>query len=226
MSETGELAESKLSSLQALQIRECSFSFRGFFDRPRPLESIHTTQLAEAFLDTFREYNLSAADIVLEKGDSLFGYSLKAHLYNRLVSINVGAIAVEASFLRLVAIADRRIAAECIKKLIDLFGPLLSQYCFFEAAIHADFSSAKDREDFFSHHADGGLELGGILAYKKMDKEHLIRLEIDQSYTYPNGAFIDLRTMGMTLQAFLSSDPIWRRFFDLIEPFHVRLNDV
>jgi hypothetical protein len=225
MNKTGELAESKTASLQKLQVRECSFSFRGFFDRPRSLESINTTQLADAFLDTFREYNLSAADVVLEKGDSLFGYSFKAHLYNRLVSINVGAIAVEASFLRLVALADRRIAAECIKKLIELFRPQLSQYCFFEAAIHADFSAAKDREDFFFRNAEGGLDLGGILAYKKMDKE-LIRLEIDQSYTYANGAFIDFRTMGMTLQDFLSSDPIWRRFFELTERFHLRLDDV
>jgi hypothetical protein len=58
-----------------------------------------------------------------------------------------------------------------------------------------------------------------------MDKE-LIRLEIDQSYTYANGAFIDFRTMGMTLQDFLSSDPIWRRFFELTERFHLRLDDV
>jgi hypothetical protein len=226
MNKTGELAESKISSLQTLQIRECSFSFRGFFNEPRPLESINTAQLADAFLDTFREFNLSAADVVLEKGDSLFGYAFKAHLYNRLVSINVGAIAVEASFLRLVAVADRRIAADCIKKLIELFRPLLSQYCFFEAAIHADFSFVKDREDFFSRNADGGLDLGGILAYKKVDKQQLIRLEIDQSYTYPNGAFIDFRTMAMTLEDFLSSDPIWRRFFELVERFNLRLDDV
>jgi hypothetical protein len=226
MNETSEIAKSKASSVETLKIRECSFSFRGFFERPRSLESIHTNQMADAFLDTFREYNLSAADVALEKGDGLFGYSFKAHLFNRLLSINVGAIAVEGTFLRLLAVADRRLAAECIKKLIELFRPALSQYCSFEAAIHADFNSAKEREDFFSHNARGGLELGGILAYKKLDNQQVIRMEIDQSWTFQNGAFIDFRTMGMRLDELLSSDPIWRRFFELIEGFHLRLDDV
>jgi hypothetical protein len=226
MKETSEVAKSTASSLETLKIRECSFSFRAFFDRPRSLESIHINQLADAVLDTFREYNVSAADILLEKGDGLFGYSFKTHLLNRLLSINVGAVAVEGTFLRLLTLADRRLAAECIKKLIELFRPALSKYCFFEAAIHADFNSAKEREAFFSNHAQGGLELGGILAYKKLDNQRVLRIEIDQSWTFENGAFIDLRTMGTTLEELLSSDPIWRRFFELLEGFHLRLDDV
>ncbi len=226
MNETAELAKSETSCLETLKIRECTFSFRGFFDRPRSLESIRTNQIADAFLDTFREYNLSAADILLEKGDSLFGYSLKAHLFNRLLFINVGAIAVEGTFNRLLGAADRRLAAECIKKLAEVFREGLSQYCFFEAALHADFDSAKKRGDFFSLNADGGLELGGILAYKKLDNQQLIRVEIDQSFTFENGVFIDFRTMGMRLDALLSSDPIWGRFFQLIEGFDLRLDDV
>jgi hypothetical protein len=43
--------------------------------------------MADSFLDTFREYNLRPADVILEKGDGLFGYSLKAYLFNRLLSI-------------------------------------------------------------------------------------------------------------------------------------------
>jgi hypothetical protein len=182
--------------------------------------------MADSFLDSFREYNLTPADIILERGDGLFGYSLKAYLFNRLLSINVGAIAVEGAFLRLLAIADRRLAAECIKKLIELFRPVLSQYCFFEAAIHADFNTGKERENFFRNKAQGGLDFGGILAYKKPDDQQVIRIEIDESYTFQNGAFIDFRTMGMTLEQLLSSDPIWGRFFKLIEGFHLSLNDV
>ena len=226
MNETQDLAKSEASSIETLKIRECSFWFRAFFDRPRSLESIHTNQIADAFLDTFREYNLSAADIVLERGDCLFGYSLKAHLFNRLLSINVGAVAVEGTFLRLLAVADRRLAAECIKKLVEVFRGELSQYCFFEVALHAEFNSAKQRTDFFLLNADGGLELGGILAYKRLDDQQLIRVEIDQSYIFENGAFIDLRAATMTLEELLSSDPIWHRFFELIEGFDLRLDDV
>ena len=226
MNKTSEATTSKASSLETLKIRDCSFSFRAFFDHPRSLESIRATEMAEMFLDAFREYNLSATDVVLEKGDGLFGYSFRAQLFNRLISINVGALAVEGSFSRLLQAVDRRLAAECIKKLTTIFREVLSQYCFFEVALHADFDSAKKREDFLSLNADGGLELGGILAYKKLDNEQLIRVEIDQSYTFENGVFIDFRTMAMRLDALLSSDPIWRTFFQLIEGFDLRLDDV
>jgi len=226
MTETSQVRKSRPSALETLSIRECSFSFRAFFDRPRTLQSVQTTELADAFLDTFHEQNLSAADITLDKGDSLFGYSIKAQLYSRLVSINVDAIAVEGAFLRLLTAADRGIAAECIKKLIELFRPALSQNCFFEAAIHADFGSTKAREEYFSHHADAGLELGGVLGYKRIQNQQLIRVQIDQSYTYENGAFVHFSTVGMTVEAFLSSDPIWRRFFQLTERFALKLDDV
>jgi hypothetical protein len=228
MNQTPGVAKSQeqAPSVETLKIRECSFSFRAFFERPRPLSSVNTTELADAFLETFRDQNLSAADITLEKGDSLFGYSFKAHLYTRLVSITLGAIAVEGAFLRLLAIADRRIAAECIKRLVELFRPELSQSCFFEAAIHADFSSLKAREEFFSRNAHAGLEVGGLLGYKKLGNQQLIRVQIDQSFTYGDGAFILFSTVGMTLETFLSSDPIWRRYFELIERFGLRLEDV
>ena len=81
--------------------------------------------------------------------------------------MNVGAMVVEGTFLRLLTAADRHIAGECIEKLIELFRPALLQVCLFEAVIHADFSSAKAREEFFSRHANAGLELGGILGYKE-----------------------------------------------------------
>jgi hypothetical protein len=226
MNEATQAPKPQAASLQTLTIRDCSFAFRAFFERPRSLESVHLSQMAEAFLDTFREYNVSAADVILEKGDGLFGYSLKAYLFNRLLSINVGAIAVEGTFLRLLAVADRRLAAECIKKLIELFRPVLSQYCSFEAAVHADFNSRTERENFFRDKAQGGLDFGGILAYKKLEDQQVIRIEIDQSYTFENGAFIDFRTMAITLEQLLSSDPIWSRFFKLIEGFYLTLNDV
>ena len=67
MKQTSEAAKSQTSSLETLKIRECGFSFRGSFDKPRSLEVVNTTGLADAFLQTFREHNVSAADIVLER---------------------------------------------------------------------------------------------------------------------------------------------------------------
>jgi len=226
MSETSQVANSPSSSPETLTIRDCGFSFRASFDRPLTLQSVNTTELTNAFLDTFREQNLSAADITLEKGDSLFGYSIKAHLYSRLITINVSGIGIESTLLRLLTAADRGIGAECIKKTIELFGGALSPNCLFEASVHADFGSSEARHAFFSGHAEGGLELGGVLGYKRIQNEQLIRVQIDQSYAYENGAFIYFTTLGMTVETLLSSDPIWRRYFELTENFALKLKDV
>ncbi len=76
MNETPASAKSAVSSLETLNIRDCSFSFRAFFEHPHSLEAISVDQLANTLLERFREQNLSVAEITLEKGDSLFGYSL------------------------------------------------------------------------------------------------------------------------------------------------------
>jgi hypothetical protein len=213
------------SAIAALAVRECAFLFRGFFAQPQPLLSIDLKSITDKFLSTFKEYNLTATDISFDRGDSLFGYSLKAGLFNGLVSFNVGAMSIEGTFSRLLRATDRRLAADCIKKLVEIFSEGLSEFCYFEIALHADFNSTKERLDFFSRKAQGGLATVGILGYRQLDDQQSIRLEIDQSYTFPDGAFIGWRTIGMKLAKLLSFDPIWATFFSLIEAFDLQLQD-
>jgi len=213
------------SAIAPLAVRDCGFLFQGAFAQPRPLSSIDLKQITDKFLSTFQEYNLTATDISLDRGDSLFGYSLKAQLFNGLVSFNLGAISIEGKFTRLLRAADRRLAADCIKKLVEIFREGLSEFCYFEIVLHADFSSSKERVDFFSRKAQGGLDIVGILGYRQLDDQQTIRLEIDQSYTFPDGAFIAWKTIGMKLTTLLSSEPIWATFFSLIEVFNLQLKD-
>lgn len=213
------------SAIAALAIRDCAFLFQGSFAQPRPLPSIDLKSLTDKFLSTFQEYNLTATDISFDRGDSLFGYSLKAGLFNGLVSFNVRALSIEGTFNRMLRAADRRLAADCIKKLVEIFREGLSEFCYFEIALHADFNSPKERLDFFSRKAQGGLAIVGILGYRQLDDQQRIRLEIDQSYTFPDGAFIGCRTIGMKLATLLSFDPIWGTFFSLTEAFDLQLQD-
>lgn len=212
--------------VHALAIRECSFAFRAAFAAPRSFETVSFKDLTDALLAKFREYNLTATDISLDRGDGLFGYSLKTQLFNGLISFVISATAVDSNFTRLLRNADRQLAAACINKLIEIFSDKLSEFCFFEIALHADFPSAAVRNEFFSRKADEGLQLWGMLGYKQLDDpQQTIRLEVDQSWTYPDGAFFDWRTIGMKLPMLLSFDPIWSNFFSILKPLGLQLQD-
>lgn len=219
------LQECKVSPSR-LTIRECSFSFRVVFNAPRSLSALDLKTLTDTLLLSFREYNLTAADISLDRGDGLFSYSVKAQLFNGLMSIIFSATAIDATFTRLLRVADRQLAGACIKKLVEVSGEGLSEFCFLEIALHADFQSKAERDDFFSRKVDGGLELWGVLGYRQLDDpQQKIRVEVDQSWTYPDGAFLDWRTIGMKLPVLLSFDPIWSKFFSLLEPLGLQLQD-
>jgi hypothetical protein len=212
--------------VQSLAIRECSFAFRVSFAAPRSFETVSFKDLTDVLLAEFREYNLTAADISLDRGDGLFGYSLKTQLFNGLISFVITATAVDSTFTRLLRVADRQLAAACIKKLIEIFGDKLSGFCFFEIALHADFQSQTVRNEFFSRKVGEGLQLWGMLGYKQLDDpQQTIRLEVDQSWTYPDGAFFNWRTIGMKLPMLLSFDPIWNNFFSILKPFGLQLQD-
>lgn len=225
MNKTEMLQEQKVS-FSKLTIRECSFSFRVFFNAPRSLPALDLKTLTETLLSSFREYNLTAADISLDRGDGLFGYSVKAQLFNGLLAIIFNATAINGTFTRLVRAADRELAASCIKKLVEMFGDGLTEFCFFEIAVHADFPSNADRNGFFARKADGGLDLCGVLGYKQLeDPQQSIRVEVDQSWSYPDGAFFNWRTIGMKLPVLLSFEPIWAEFFSTLEWFSLELQD-
>jgi hypothetical protein len=215
-----------LSQVEKLAIRECSFSFRTMFAEPRPLETVNLKKLTDTLLVSFREYNLNASDITMDRGDYLFGYSIKAQLFGGLISFVIGATGVDGNFSRLVGVADRQLAAAGIRKLIEAFGDGLSEFCFMEIALHADFQSADRRKAFFSRKVQEGLEEWGLLGYKHLDDpQQKIRVEVDQSWTYPGGAFFDWRTIGLKRATLLSFDPIWGKFFALLEPFDLELQD-
>jgi len=98
-----------------LSILDCSATFRGVYTNPQLLQSINLEKLTKSVLNEFRTYNIAPTDITLENGDGLFSYSIKAHLFNRLITFTSTAVNLEASFARLIRGSDRKIGADCLR---------------------------------------------------------------------------------------------------------------
>src|SRR5438046_4796888 len=88
--------------MTVLVIRDCTFFLRGFFIPPRPFASLDLLDLPNRLLEQFKDFNLTAGDVSLDRGDSLFGYSLKTQLFNRFVSFVIASGTLDATCTRLV----------------------------------------------------------------------------------------------------------------------------
>ena len=210
----------------ALSILDCSATFRGIYTSPQLLHSINFEKLTEAVLNEFRTYNIAPTDITLENGDGLFNYSIKAHLFNRLITFTSTAVNLEASFARLIRGSDRTIGADCLRKIVGLGRDYLTENCYFEIGLHAGFASEASRDAFFMQDNQSHLQLVGTLGYKKLpDSDQMVRLQVDQSWVFPSAAYITWTTIGMTLTQLLKPESIWTSFFQMLEPLQLQLTD-
>jgi hypothetical protein len=200
--------------------------FRGFYAHAQLLQTINLPQLTEAMLTEFEAYNIVPTNITLDNGDGLFGYSIKAHLFNRLINFTSTATNLEASFARLIRTSDRKIAEACLRKVIGIAHDYLTENCFFEIGLHASFDSQKSRDAFFTPAAKSDLEFVGTLGYKKLQgSDQMIRFQVDQSWIFPDAAYITWTTVGMNIAKLLESEPLWTPFFQMLEPLGLTLKD-
>jgi hypothetical protein len=210
----------------ALSILDCYATFRGIYKNPQLLQLINFEKLTEAILNEFRTYNIAPTDITLERGDGLFGYSIKAHLLNRLITFTSTAVNLEASFARLIRGSDRTIGADCLRKIVGIGRDYLTENCYFEIGLHARFASDKSRDAFFMQDNQSHLQLVGTLGYKKLpDSDQMVRLQVDQSWVFPSAAYITWSTIGMKLTQLLEPEPIWTPFFQMLEPLQLQVTD-
>lgn len=207
-----------------LTVRDGWASFRGVYAAPQLLESVNFETLTGTLLKEFSAYNITPTNITLERGDGLFGYSIKAQLFNHLVNFTSTAVNLEASFTRLIRATDRDIAADCLHKLFNMAHAYLADTCIFELGLHAAFDSQKTRDAFFTRDNPAGLAFVGTLGYKKLlNPEQMIRIQIDQSWVFPEAAYITWTTIGMKFAQLL--DSMWTPFFGLLEPLGLKLTD-
>jgi len=209
-----------------LSILDCSATFRGVYTNPQLLQSINLEKLTKSVLNEFRTYNIAPTDITLENGDGLFSYSIKAHLFNRLITFTSTAVNLEASFARLIRGSDRKIGADCLRKIVAIGRDYLTDNCYFEIGVHAAFASETSRDAFFMQDNESHLQLVGTLGYRKLaDSDQMVRLQVDQSWVFPNAAYITWTTIGMKLTQLLEPETIWTPFFQMLEPLRLKLTD-
>jgi hypothetical protein len=209
-----------------LRSRDGWASFKGYYAAPQLLQSVNLETLTGTVLKEFSPYNITPANITLERGDGLFGYSIKAHLFNRLINFTSTAVNLEASFTRLTNAQDRQIAADCLHKLINMGREYLADICVFDFGLHAAFDSQKTRDAFFTRENPAGLALVGTLGYKTFpNSEQMIRIQIDTSWVFKEAAYVTWTTIGMKFAQLLEPDSIWTPFFAMLEPFGLQLTD-
>ena len=199
---------------------------KGSYAAPQLLQSVDFETLTGTFLKEFSPYNITPTNITLERGDGLFGYSIKAHLFNHLVNFTSTAVNLEASFTRLIRATDRAIVADCLHKLINIAREYLCDICVFDLGLHAAFDSQKTRDAYLTRANPAGLAFVGTLGYKTLaNPEQMIRFQIDQSCVFPEAAYITWTTIGMKVAQLLEPDSIWTPFFAMLEPVGLKLSD-
>lgn len=209
-----------------LTVRDGWASFRGQYAAPQLLQSVNFEALTATILKEFSPYHITPTNITLENVDGLFNYSIKAHLFNHLINFTSTAVNLEAGFTRLIRATDRAIAADCLRKLVAIGRDYLGDNCLFDVGLHAAFDSQKTRDAFFTRENPAGLAFVGTLGYKKFpNSEQMIRIQIDQSFVFPEAAYITWTTIGMTFAQLLEPDPIWTPFFTMLEPLGLKLSD-
>ena len=209
-----------------LTVRDGWASFNGYYAAPRLLQSVNLETLTSTVINEFRPYHITPTDITLDRGDGLFGYSIKAHLFNHLINFTSTALNLEATFTRLIRATDRKITADCLHKLVNLAHDYLSDNCVFNLGLHTAFDSQKTRDAFFTRENTADLAFVGTLGYKKLpNSEQMIRIQIDQSWLFPEAAYITWTTIGVKIAQLLEPDPLWTPFFATLEPFGLQLTD-
>ena len=211
-----------------LTIRDCSLAFRAFYSPPRAFERSRLNGFASRLLEQFGLNTLQPKDLVLDSGDQLYRYALRATLYNGLMIFSLSAQTADANFNRLVRRADRTLAVNCLHTMIEACNDGLSDECYAEAGVNAAFASPEERRKFFSQRVTNGIDSAGILAYKQVGgPNQLVRLEIDQSWAYPDAAYLVWKTIGMRLNEAmeLKTDQVWTSVFDLMRPFDLEFVD-
>jgi hypothetical protein len=210
-----------------LTIRDCSLAFKGFYSPACIFERSRIERLATSMLERFSANNLQPTDLTLDTGDELYRYLLRVTLFNRLTTFAISAQTAEANFTRLLSQADRALAANCLDTMVNVSKDGLSDHCYVEANVHASFTSPAEREEFFSRRVTDGIDMAGILGYKSIgNPDQLVRIEIDQSWVYPDAAYLVWKTIGMPLARVVESPlQLWDIMFDVTQPLGLEFLD-
>jgi len=216
--------------MRTARILDCTVFFQSIFPKAFPFSAQDFDSLALRLLEAFAPDGLSPADFTLVRGDELFSYSLKVRLFNDLISFTVDATRVEASFKNIRRNGDREIVLRCLTKFTQALDYLNITTCFLGVTAHAALDSPETRDQYLQGFGrpDAGFAMGGGLIYKTENELcKLLRLEVDQSYTFPEAVFIDWRASGFIVSQLFAKSGIWEHLFQLAEIFdlHIEIDE-
>jgi len=227
--------------MHTVRIWDCFVYFQSFFPKAVPFSAQGFESLSLRLLDSFASDNLGASDISLEKGDELFSYKFKARLFNDLITFTVDSTHVEASFKNIRRSGDREIVLRCIDRLIVVLEHLETKVGWLNVSLHAGMESEEIRNDYLKGFGrpEAGFAMGGGLIYKtESEYGKFIRLEVDQSYTYPQAVFIEWRVSelsiprmfaktgvipGLEIPGLDAKSDVWDDLFHLAEIFDLKI---
>ena len=228
--DTGSLLGNRLdrqtlaTPMLTLRIRDCSIFFQSFFAKPVPFSTQRFEELSLQLLEAFASYNLRPSDISLDRGDGLFSYTLKVSLFSNLVSFMVDASHLEASFRNTNRESDREIVTICLKNILSVLGHLGIEIGSLNVVAHVACESEQLRNDYLKGFGRPGFTMGGALGYKTdTDYCKSVRLEVDQSYLFPDSLFINWQVSDLTNSYLLSEPHVWRKLFQIAEGFDLNV---
>jgi hypothetical protein len=212
--------------MRTARILECTVDFQSVFPKAYPFSAHGFDALALRLLEAFASEGLNPGDFTLSRGDGLFSYSLKLRLFNDLISFTVDATHVKASFKNIRRNGDREIVLRCLGKFTQALEYLEIKTCLLDVSAHVALDSPEIRDLYLQGFGrpEAGFAMGGGLIYKtENDYCKIVRLEVDQSYTFSEAVFITWRVGELAIpQPFAKSD-IWEHLFRLTEIFDLQI---
>lgn len=216
---TGKIPEHTLS----LEVKECTLSLKCALS-VRSLHDASLSEFATGLMKELEKFNVKPEDFSVEESDRLFGYVLKAGLFNGFATIDLSPSSMEVRFKGLTGTYDFNIAAH-------VFGAALSSLldrgngkCYVIWMGHAAFTEPDVSDGFFGNMAPPNWSFGGRTAIctgaeaSKLELE-FAKLSLEKSYSYPNGAFLTLEMAGFSSKAASDGEFLWVRIADTFHEF-------
>jgi hypothetical protein len=216
--------------MRTAKILDCTVYFQSFFPKAIPFSTQGFEALALRLLEAFASDGLNPADFTLNKGDELFSYSLKVRLFNDLLFFMLDATHVEISFKNIRRSSDREIVLRCLDNFTQALDHLDIKTAFLNVKAHTALGSTEIRDQYLQGFGrpEAGFTMGGGLLYKtENDFCKLLRLEVDQSYTFSDAVFIDWRASDFVTSQLFAKPDIWEHLFRLAEIFdlHIEIDE-
>lgn len=206
-----------------LDVKECSLSIKCALS-VRSLPEANLSGFANGLMKDLEKFNVKPEDFSLEESDSLFGYTLKAALFNSLATIDLSPSTIEVRFKGLTGTYDFNIAALVFGAAMTNVSDRGDAKCYVTWMGHATFNEPDISDDFWRNLAPPNWSFGGTTAICTGAEATNLELEfakisLEKSYSYNNGAFLTLEMAGFSSKESSDGDSLWAKIAEAFRDF-------